>query len=127
MVEKYGNRNVPKMIAEIEALRKAIRAEGTPAIQDAWDRVESHIDYAYRADLSQAAIAAAKRRAEARRQSQQYWALRDRVHDMRGKVAEAVSVARTALRLLQMGAKNKSDWIAQESARLDDLSQGLWE
>lgn len=47
---KYGNRNVPKMIAEIEALRQAIRAEGTPAIQDAWDRVETHIDYAYRAE-----------------------------------------------------------------------------
>jgi hypothetical protein len=51
MTEKYGNRNVPKMIAEIEVLRQAIRAEGTPAIQDAWDRVETHIDYAYRADL----------------------------------------------------------------------------
>lgn len=45
---KYGNRNVPKMIQQVEALRKAIRAEGTPAIQDAWDRVEEHIDYAYR-------------------------------------------------------------------------------
>lgn len=45
---KYGNRNVPKMIRQIDALRKAIRAEGTPAIQDAWDAVEEHIDYAYR-------------------------------------------------------------------------------
>lgn len=45
---KYGNRNVPKMIAQVEALRRAIRAEGTPAIQDAWDKVEEHIDYAYR-------------------------------------------------------------------------------
>ena len=35
------------MIAEIEALRQAIRAEGTPAILDAWDRVETHIDYVY--------------------------------------------------------------------------------
>jgi hypothetical protein len=47
MTAKYGNRNVPKMIREIDTLRAAIRAEGTPAIQDAWDRVEQHIDYAY--------------------------------------------------------------------------------
>lgn len=45
---KYGRRNVPKMIAQIDALRHAIRAEGTPAIQAAWDAVEEHIDYAYR-------------------------------------------------------------------------------
>jgi len=44
---RYGNRNVPKMIREIDTLRAAIRAEGTPAIQDAWDKVEQHIDYAY--------------------------------------------------------------------------------
>lgn len=47
---KYGRRNVPKMIAQIDALRQAIRAEGTPAVQAAWDAVEEHIDYAYRAD-----------------------------------------------------------------------------
>jgi hypothetical protein len=47
MTVKYGNRNVPKMIREIDTLRAAIRAEGTPAIQDAWDKVEQHIDYAY--------------------------------------------------------------------------------
>ena len=45
---RYGNRNVPKMIRQIDDLRKAIRAEGTPAIQEAWDSVEEHIDYAYR-------------------------------------------------------------------------------
>lgn len=45
---KYGNRNVAKMIQEVEKLRAIIRAEGTPAIQDAWDKVESHIDYGYR-------------------------------------------------------------------------------
>jgi len=45
---KYGNRNVPKMIRQVDDLRKAIRAEGTPAIQDAWDKVEEHIDFAYR-------------------------------------------------------------------------------
>ena len=48
---KYGNRNVPKMIRQVDDLRKAIRAEGTPAIQDAWDQVEQHIDYAYRRDV----------------------------------------------------------------------------
>lgn len=44
---RYGNRRVTKMYAEINALRRAIAAEGTPAIQDAWDRVEEHIDFAY--------------------------------------------------------------------------------
>lgn len=47
---RYGRRKVTRMYAEIDALRKAIRAEGTPAIQDAWDAVEEHIDYAYRAE-----------------------------------------------------------------------------
>lgn len=48
---KYGRRNVAKMIREIETLRQSIRAEGTPAVQAAWDAVEEHIDYAYRADV----------------------------------------------------------------------------
>ena len=43
--ERYGNRKVPKMLAEISALRNAIRAEGTPNIQGAWDRVEEFIDF----------------------------------------------------------------------------------
>lgn len=33
--------------AQINELRRAIRSEGTPAIQDAWDKVEEHIDFAY--------------------------------------------------------------------------------
>lgn len=62
---KYGTRNVPKMIRQVEVLRQAIAAEGTPAIQDAWDAVEEHIDYAYRADAT-AALAQIEREAEAR-------------------------------------------------------------
>ncbi len=46
--QKYGRRNVPKMYAQINTLRAAIQAEGTPAIQEAWDKVEEHIDFAYR-------------------------------------------------------------------------------
>lgn len=46
--EKYGRRNVAGMLKEIGILRMAIRAEGTPMIQQAWDAVEEHIDYAYR-------------------------------------------------------------------------------
>lgn len=46
--DRYGNRKVSKMIQQVEELRQIIRAEGTPAIQDAWDKVEEHIDYAYR-------------------------------------------------------------------------------
>lgn len=45
--ERYGDRRVPKMYAQINTLRAAIRAEGTPAIQSAWDAVEKHIDFAY--------------------------------------------------------------------------------
>lgn len=47
MTNRYGNRTIIKMINQINALRKAIRNEGTPAIQDAWDKVEEHIDFIY--------------------------------------------------------------------------------
>jgi len=47
MTAKYGNRKVPKMIREWRALADLCRQEGTPAIQDALDKVEQHIDYAY--------------------------------------------------------------------------------
>ena len=47
MTNRYGNRTIIKMFNQINALRKAIRNEGTPAIQDAWDKVEEHIDFIY--------------------------------------------------------------------------------
>ena len=47
-MKRYGNRHISKMYAQINALRAAIRAEGTPAIQKAWDEVEEHIDFVYR-------------------------------------------------------------------------------
>lgn len=47
MTARYGNRTIIKMFNQINALRKAIRAEGTPAIQEAWDKVEEHIDFVY--------------------------------------------------------------------------------
>ena len=47
MTKHYGNRTIVKMFNQINALRKAIRSEGTPAIQDAWDKVEEHIDFVY--------------------------------------------------------------------------------
>jgi hypothetical protein len=50
LMRQYGNRNVPKMIREWRALADLCRQEGTPAIQDALDKVEQHIDYAYRAE-----------------------------------------------------------------------------
>ena len=46
---RYGNRNVPKMIRQVDTLRQLIRAKGVPEIQAAWDDIEPHIDYAYRA------------------------------------------------------------------------------
>jgi hypothetical protein len=47
MTERYGNRRVVKMFNQINTLRKLIRSEGTPSIQEAWDKVEEHIDFAY--------------------------------------------------------------------------------
>lgn len=44
---KYGNRNVAKMYAQINTLRAAIRLEGSPAIQAAWDAIEPHVDFVY--------------------------------------------------------------------------------
>lgn len=44
---RFGNRRVDRMYADINKLRQAIRSEGSDAIQDAWDRVEECIDYAY--------------------------------------------------------------------------------
>lgn len=46
--ERYGQRKVTKMYAEINTLRAAIQDEGTPAVQDAWDKVVQHIEFAYR-------------------------------------------------------------------------------
>ena len=46
-LKRYGNRTIVKMFNQINALRKAIRSEGTPAVQEAWDKVEEHIDYIY--------------------------------------------------------------------------------
>jgi hypothetical protein len=47
MMPRYGNRTIVKMFNQINALRKAIRSEGTPMIQEAWDKVEEHIDFIY--------------------------------------------------------------------------------
>ena len=53
MTERYGKRRVPKMYAEVNRLRSAIRAEGTPEIQDAWDAVEEWIDFAFGKNATQ--------------------------------------------------------------------------
>ena len=45
--DRYGRRCVVAMYAEINTLRTAIRAEGSEAVQAAWDAVEEHIDFAY--------------------------------------------------------------------------------
>jgi DNA-directed RNA polymerase beta' subunit len=34
---------VVRIINRIERLRRAIRTEGTPAIQEAWDQLEPHV------------------------------------------------------------------------------------
>ena len=40
---------IAKRRDEINELRRACRGEGSPRIQAAWDAVEEHIDFAYRA------------------------------------------------------------------------------
>lgn len=42
--QRYGAVKITKIIAARNALREAIRAEGTPRIQEAWDRLEQWID-----------------------------------------------------------------------------------
>ncbi|WP_375553379.1 hypothetical protein [Roseovarius mucosus] len=44
MTDRYGKTRIHKIRAAQNALREAIRAEGTPAIQDAWDRLEPWLD-----------------------------------------------------------------------------------
>lgn len=44
---RFGKRRIDRMLHDMNALRQAIRLEGTPAIQEALDRVEECIDYAY--------------------------------------------------------------------------------
>lgn len=44
MPATYGRTKLSKLRAAVQALRDAIRAEGTPAIQDAWDRCEPWVD-----------------------------------------------------------------------------------
>lgn len=48
MTTHYGLARITKLRAAVSALRSAIRAEGTPAIQDAWDRVEPWVDRIFR-------------------------------------------------------------------------------
>ncbi len=48
-MSRYGRAKLSKLRAAVQALRGVIRAEGTPAIQDAWDRVEPGGDRIFRA------------------------------------------------------------------------------
>lgn len=43
---RYGKTRVAKILAAFNELRDACRAEGTPRIQDAFDRYEPWADYA---------------------------------------------------------------------------------
>lgn len=44
-MDKYGKHPVVKIINNMERLRRAIRAEGTQKVQEAWDEVEPTIDF----------------------------------------------------------------------------------
>lgn len=45
MDRHYGKYPVTKIIKNVDLLRKAIRAEGTQRVQDAWDEIEPVIDF----------------------------------------------------------------------------------
>lgn len=45
MTDRYGQTRVVEIRAAIDDLRKACRNEGTPAVQDAWDRLEPWLGY----------------------------------------------------------------------------------
>lgn len=40
MTDRFGNVRVTKILRDLDRLRQAVHSEGTPAIQDAWDRME---------------------------------------------------------------------------------------
>lgn len=44
MTERYGKTRLSKIRKAVNELRAAIRAQGTPDIQDAWDRLEPWLD-----------------------------------------------------------------------------------
>lgn len=44
VTDRYGKTRIHKIRAAQNDLREAIRAEGTPSIQDAWDRLEPWLD-----------------------------------------------------------------------------------
>lgn len=51
--ERYGRRKISKMLAEWDALRHAVAAEGTPRVQAAFDACEEWIDFAFGRNRSQ--------------------------------------------------------------------------
>jgi hypothetical protein len=44
MTQRYGHVKIATIMATRNELRKAIQEEGTPRIQDLWDRLEQWID-----------------------------------------------------------------------------------
>ncbi len=51
MSDRYGNRSIARMYNDITKHRAAVRSEGTPAIQETWDRVEEFVDYVFKRDM----------------------------------------------------------------------------
>lgn len=50
MTQLYGRAKIVTLRRDVNALRKAIRAEGTPAVQDAWDKMERWVDRVFTTD-----------------------------------------------------------------------------
>ncbi len=47
---RYGRAKIVTLRRDVNALRKAIRAEGTPAVQDAWEKAERWVDRVFTTD-----------------------------------------------------------------------------
>lgn len=45
--QTYGKRNITKMYKQYNEFRAIVRSEGTPAIQEAFDKIEEWIDYSF--------------------------------------------------------------------------------
>lgn len=47
MPDRYGQTRVTKIKAAFDRHREAVRREGTPAIQETWDRIEPWLDWVH--------------------------------------------------------------------------------
>ncbi|MFX4298544.1 hypothetical protein [Pseudosulfitobacter pseudonitzschiae] len=50
MSERYGKAKIVTLRRDVDALRKAIRAEGSENVQECWEKVERWVDRVFTTD-----------------------------------------------------------------------------